>query len=101
MNFSEQPKVLTPNWGHHVEESKKFSGSYISYCREQKIDYDQFMYYKDKIKNKLKVERALAREVRAGFTRIKVEDPSQNKVPQQLPDAKWLSEFIYNLVRAL
>ena len=99
MSFSEESKVLAPDWSQHFVEAKKFNGSFATYCRERGIDYDQFMYQRDKIKNKLKSERAMARGLRSGFAKVHVEAPIEGNRYQQLPDAKWLSELIHNLMR--
>lgn len=97
MNFSEEQKVVTPDWSYHIEQSKKHKGSFVSYCREQAIDYAQFMYYKDQFKNK--TEKVAAKVAQVGFAKVKVEAGGQNKNHQQLPDPKWLSEFIHNFMR--
>ena len=64
MNFSEKPKATPPNWSHHIEQAKKYNGSYASYCREHNLDYDQFIYYRDKFKNKAR--RQVAKELQSG-----------------------------------
>ncbi len=105
MNFleeakSSEEKVTTPDWLHHAGEAKKYKGSYASYCRAQGIDYDQFMYHKDKLRNSVKANSANS-QVKEGFAKVNVAplNSGASNINHQLPDSKWLAEFIYNLLR--
>jgi hypothetical protein len=96
MNLSDETNGSAPNWSIHVEQAKKFNGSFTAYCREQNIDYDQFMYYLSKSRQKSK--KMPVKESNAVFTKIKVEPTGQN-IRQQLPDPEWVAKLIHHLMR--
>ena len=98
MDFSNERKAAAPDWSYHAIKAREYKGTFAAYCREQKIDYDQFMYHKDKFKiGSASVPRSVKTE--SGFSQIQVQMPRSAKTVEPLPDAKWLSELIHNLMR--
>ena len=84
-------------WQNHVEQKKKSKGTFAAYCRQHNIDYDQFVYHKNKILTQARsVELA-----KPGFAKVQAASVATKKSYPQLPDPKWVAELIHNLVREI
>jgi transposase-like protein len=75
------------NWADRVKEAKKSPGGIAKYCRENGIVKSNFYYWKKKL-----AETSASPEGASPFARVqiipKIEDPAN------LPNAKWLAEFL-------
>jgi len=92
-----QGQVDEQVWREHAERAKSYDGTLAAYCRLYNLDYDKFMYYRGR--------QAVMRSAGSGgFAKIEAKMPVAQAAPAlkpknypQLPDPKWLAEFIHNL----
>lgn len=94
------------NWRAHIVRAKTYLGSMIAFCREQNIDYDKFMYHRGRYINSQKIAAKSAGFAKIQATvaastqsaQVSASSVTKQKSYPQLPDPKWLSELIHNLI---
>lgn len=86
-------------WRGHVRKAREFPGGVRQYCASVGVSRHTFSYWKQKFLKAEGSPRGQLPEVRTErFIPVEIIKPGQAK-PIELPDAKWLAEFIINLSR--
>ena len=79
------------DWSFHLRQAAEFKGSDSKYCRIYGLKKGQFTYHKSKLKVKQPKFSKLVVSEKKSFP--------QKSYPQRLPDPKWFSEVIHNLMK--
>ena len=82
-------------WREHVERLSKFKGSQTKYCADNGVTLSRLVYYKQKFSEKPKFS-----ELKSFPEKTETISNVENRSNQpRLPDAKWLSQLIRELMR--
>ncbi len=89
-NNQKSKKVLF--WSAHIGKAKQFDGGTKRYCEEHGLNLHTFKYWSQKLSSQPSSQQ------RSSFIPITVET---SKSQNQLPDAKWVAEVIFELHKRL
>ncbi len=81
-------------WREQIARGNRHPGGVASYCRAHAIKPAAFYYWKKRLRRRAIVKRASADQ---SFIPVEILRP---EAKPSLPDARWLSELIVNLMRA-
>jgi transposase-like protein len=82
------------HWATLVAESEMFNGSAAEFCRERGIVPASFYLWRKKLKEQRSDVNSHSLASRGPFSRCEVVDSKP-----ELPDARWLAEFLQHLLR--
>ncbi len=77
-------------WRHHVAAVTSSSQSAAAYCRSHNLNLTSFYIWRRKLQGRGTIPIVLAENPFSGLQVIR-------EAPSNLPDAKWLAEFVRHL----
>ena len=93
---SEELEANKKFWDEQLDKLSVYPGSQREFCAEHGLSESQLSYNKNKLKKKAKFSKV--REVPALKAERAVVDKSTYPQPR-LPDAKWLAQFIREILK--
>ena len=85
-------------WRGHVKRLSEFKGSRAKYAEENELSLSQLGYYLDKFSGKSKFAKVVEKKVDTEFAAPAAVEKFAS-YPQGLPDPRWLSRLIQELMR--
>lgn len=87
-------------WQRHIDQMLKFKGSQREYAERHGITLSRLSYYRNKYRKKPSFAKVVASETRTEpAAEPKKAVDNSGIYPQRLPDPKWLSQLIRELMR--
>ena len=87
-------------WREHIEKASLFKGSFKEYCRQQGISSSTMSYWRDKFRRNNPSDSTP--RLTGQFIPVAVTTPPlQNHHHVELPNPKWVAEFILHLQERL
>ena len=83
-------------WQQHVKQMLDSKGSQRQYAEQNGLNLSQLCYYRDKFKKKTKFAKVVVSENKPEIKKVV---DNLTAYPQGLPDPKWLSQLIRELLR--
>ena len=94
-------------WRNHLEQSKLYPDGIQAYCEANQLAPSAYYKWRQRILN-LKPSKTISKKVKSPFlpvvvtsTDTKKKSNPQQYMPQRLPDSRWVSEIITNVIRGL
>ena len=93
-------------WHNHIIQSKLQSGSISSYCKANDLQETSFYYWKHKFSGP-KSKKLFSKKLKTPFSpvvvspEVKVQSYPHQDINRGLPDSRWVSEIITNVIRGL
>jgi hypothetical protein len=86
-------------WRDHIEKLKEYKGTQVSFCKEREISVRNFNYWKYRFKKESSLALKISKP--GSFLPVQVKAERVRSVSDHtvLPDAKWVSEIIFELSR--
>lgn len=86
-------------WREHFEKLKEYEGTQVSFCKEREISVRNFNYWRQRFKRESSGTLKTSKPSPFLPVRVKAEKIESLPTPVALPDAKWVSEIIFELSR--
>lgn len=91
-------------WRNHLEQSKKYPEGIQAYCKANTLATSNYYKWRQRLLN-LPPAKIILRKPKSPFlpvtvasNEIEIQNPTQTK---KLPDSRWVSEIITNVIRGL
>ncbi len=85
-------------WKQHIDQMLKFKGSQREYAEQNGITLSRLCYYRDKYRKTSKFAKVVAADLAEPKSGPK-RPVDNSSYPHRLPDPKWLSQLIRELLR--
>jgi hypothetical protein len=86
-------------WREHLAKAEKHAVSQAAYCREAGVDARKLYAIRERLKTLVEKSRIPKAIARPAFASVNVMPSAPAKCQVQLPDARWVADFIFHLMR--
>ncbi len=98
---TEQQRFREEYWKGHISSWKRSSLEIRAYCQEQGISHNTFYYWRKRLSSRFPARQLPIASRASSFVPVEIATEATSGVSVDLPDAKWLGEFVSELIRGL